>query len=78
MKYFFAYEDGPIRAQDYKDVVIAVSSTPRGLNVLIDFLIQNLSEITEQLHDGEDLAIFIYSICASKSALDHEITRVRY
>jgi len=53
-----------------------VSSTPKGLDVLIDFLVQNLNRITE-LDDGDELAIFIYSICASKAALDDEIIRVR-
>lgn len=73
----FVHEDGPIRAQDYKDVIVAVSSTPKGLDVLIDFLVQNVNNFREQLVDGDDIAIFIYSICASKSALDNEIIRVR-
>lgn len=69
-------ENGPIRPQDYNDVFIAISSTPNGLNVLIDFLIENLNNISSNLTDGDNIAIFIYTICASKAALDNEILRV--
>ncbi|XP_025191838.1 aminopeptidase N-like [Melanaphis sacchari] len=44
LNYTFETEDGPIRNQDYKDVFTAVSSTPIGLNVLIDFLIKQLKD----------------------------------
>lgn len=77
MNYILIREGGPIRAQDYKDVIIAVSSTSRGLDVLIDFLVQNVNNFREQITDGDDIAIFIYSVCASKSSLDNEIIRVR-
>lgn len=70
-------EDGPIREQDFRDVFIAVSLTPNGLNVLIDFLVQKIEEITKNLNDGDNIAIFIYSICASKAATDTEICKVR-
>lgn len=76
LNYIFELESGPIRIQDYNDVFIAVSSTPKGLNVLIDFLVQNLDNIIKKLTNGEDVAIFIYSICASKTALDTEIVKV--
>lgn len=77
LNYIFELESGPIRAQDYNDVFIAVSSTPKGLDVLTDFLVQNLDNIIKKLTYGEDIAIFIYSICASKAALDTEIVKVR-
>lgn len=70
-------ENSPIRAQDYNDVFIAISSTPKGLNALIDFLIENINNISMNLNDGDKIAIFIYAICASKAALDNEILRVR-
>lgn len=76
LNYMFVHEGGPFRPQDYKDIIIAVSSTPNGLNVLIDFLVQNINNFSRQLADGDDIAIFIYSVCASKSALDSEIIRV--
>lgn len=72
----FVQKDGPIRAQDYKDVIVAVSSTPKGLDVLIDFLVKNVNNFPQQLNDGDDIAIFIYSVCASRSAIDNEIVRV--
>jgi len=77
LNYIFETEDGPIRKQDYKDIFRAVSSTPIGLDVLIDFLVQNLNDITKKLTDGDDIAVLIYSICASKAALDSEINKVR-
>ncbi|XP_029348486.1 thyrotropin-releasing hormone-degrading ectoenzyme-like [Acyrthosiphon pisum] len=77
LNYIFEGEDGPIRKQDYNDVFTAVSSTPKGLEVLIDFLVQNLDRITKKLTDGNNTAIFIYSICASKAALDSEITKIK-
>lgn len=73
----FEHEDGPIRPQDYRDVVVAVSLTPKGLDVLIDFLVQNLNNIVQRIVNGNDFAIFMYTICASKAALDNEIKRVR-
>lgn len=76
LNYIFEKENGPIRQQDYRDVFTAVSSTPKGLDVLIDFLVENLNEITKKLIDGDDIAIFIYSTCASKAALDSEIDKV--
>jgi len=39
--------------------------------------VQNLKEITNKLIDGDNIAIFIYSICTSKAALDSEINKVR-
>jgi len=39
--------------------------------------VQNLDRITKKLSDGNNIAIFIYSICASKAALDSEINKVR-
>jgi len=77
LNYTFEGDNGPIRKQDYHDVFTAVSSTPKGLGVLIDFLVQNLDEITKNITDGNNIAIFIYSICASKAALDSEINKVR-
>jgi len=69
--------NSPIRLQDYREVVNAVSSTPKGLAVLIDFLVQNLNNIVNSIIDGNDFAIFIYSTCASKAALDDDIIRVK-
>lgn len=77
LNYIFEGDNGPIRKQDYNDVFTAVSSTPKGLEVLIDFLVQNLDEIAKKITDGNNVAIFIYSICASKAALDSEINKVR-
>ncbi|KAF0715024.1 mucin-12-like isoform X6, partial [Aphis craccivora] len=77
LNYIFEKENGPIRQQDYRDVFTAVSSTPKGLDVLIDFLVENLNEITKKLIDGDDIAIFIYSTCASKAALDSEIDKLK-
>lgn len=77
MNYIFEGEDGPIRPQDFKEVFVAVSSRPKGVDVLIDFLVQNLDRITETVVDGENIAIFIFSLCASKAALDSEIIRVK-
>jgi len=77
LNYIFEGDNGPIRKQDYNDVFTAVSSTPKGLEVLIDFLVQNLDNITKKLTDGNNIAIFIYSICTSKAALDSEINKVR-
>jgi len=76
LNYTLEDDNGPIRKQDFGDVFNAVSSTPKGLEVLIDFLVKNLDEITKKLIDGNDMAIFIYSKCASKAALDSEINKV--
>lgn len=76
LNYILEGDNGLIRKQDYNDVFNAVSSTPKGLEVLIDFLVNNLDEITKKLTDGNNIAIFIYSICASKAALDTEINKV--
>jgi len=75
--YYTLEANGPIRKQDYNDVYTAVSSTPKGLQVLIDFLVNNLDQITKKNIEGNNTAIFIYSICASKAALDSEINKVR-
>jgi len=50
--------------------------TSTGLDVLIDFLENNLNRIIKEFVDGDDIATFIYSLCASKVALDDEIKRV--
>jgi len=68
---------GLIRPQDNRDIVDAMSSTPNGLDVLIDFLVSNLKNIISNIMDGNDLVKYIYSTCASKAALDNEIIRVR-
>lgn len=76
MNYVFAGTEGPVRTQDYKDVFKDVSSTAVGLDVLIDFLVNNLKTILEQLPNGEETASYIYSICTVKAALDNEIIKV--
>lgn len=70
-------ESGPIKPLDYNDVFTAISSTTKGLDVLINFLIDNLKNILVNLSNGDKIATFIYTICASKAALDNEILRVR-
>jgi len=77
LNYILEGDSGPIRKQDYNDVFIAVSSKPKGLEVLIDFLVDKLDQITKKLTEGNDIAKLIYSICASKAALDSEINKVR-
>lgn len=82
MKFHFRYlnfifwETEIIQAQNYKDIFNAVSSTSIGLDILIDFLDKNLESILKTVINGEEVAVLIYSICASRVALDHEIYRV--
>lgn len=64
--------------QDFNDVFIAVSLTPTGLGELIDFLVVNLEKIIRSFNNGEEIAVSIYSICASKAAIDSEIIKVSY
>lgn len=78
LNYILESDNGPIRSQDYNDVIISISSTPIGLNVLIDFLVDKLAFITKNMFEGDALVSFMYATCASKAALDSEILKVIY
>ncbi|XP_050432734.1 uncharacterized protein LOC126840818 [Adelges cooleyi] len=73
----FIFDDQePIRPQDFKMVFTSVATTPRGLNILIDFLRENVNKIYNEMPDGLNIAKDILSILASKVAMKEEIDKV--
>ncbi|XP_050432825.1 uncharacterized protein LOC126840878 [Adelges cooleyi] len=68
---------GPIRSQDYTSVISAISSTPLGIEVLTDFLSNNLTRVLSELFNGDELATFIYSTLAKHAVLDKEIDKLQ-
>lgn len=67
--------DGPIKKMDYKTVVKAVSATPLGVEVLYEFLENNLND-TLKTNDGESTVTTIYSVLVSKVATRFDIGKV--
>lgn len=67
---------GPIRSQDYTSVISAISSTPLGIEVLSDFLLNNLNCVLSKRPNGDELAMYTYSTLAKLAVLDKEIDKV--
>lgn len=69
---------GPIRPQDYKNVISSISTTTLGIIVLCEFLENNFTRILNEIPEGESLITYTYSILASKVSLDEEINMVSF
>lgn len=65
-----------MRLQDYKDICDAMSLTPQGIEVMTNYLMINIEQILRYIPTGESIVMYMYSVLASKVALDKEIIKV--
>lgn len=68
--------DGPIRPQDFRVIYQTLSSSPKGISALIEFLATKIDRIVKEVNNGDQVATSIYSVLASSVALDDEILQV--
>lgn len=68
--------NGPIRPQDFRVIYRTVPSSPIGISALTEFLTTKLDRIVKEVINGEQVATSIYSILASRVALNEEILKV--
>lgn len=68
--------DSVVRLQDYKDICKAMSLTPQGIEALTNFLMINMERILRYIPTGDSIVMYIYSVLASKVAIDSEIIKV--
>ncbi|XP_050432744.1 uncharacterized protein LOC126840826 [Adelges cooleyi] len=76
LNFIFDGAKSPVRLQDFRDICTAMVSTPIGIEVLTDFLMNNLEQIVRRVPDGEEVVKFIYATLASKVSLDREIIKL--
>lgn len=74
----FGKFDSPIRPQDFQDIYQPLASSPEGVSALVDILYTKLDRIVNEIIDGEQVAMYIYSLVASKVAYNEDITKVWY
>jgi len=67
---------GPIMTYEYRAVIFALSATPLGLEVLYEFLSNNLNRIFNELPIGKFIVNHIYSVLAYHSTNDGELKKV--
>lgn len=72
----FGKYESPIRPQDFQDIYQPLASTPEGVSALIDILYTKLDRIVNEMIDGEQVALNIYSLVASKVVSDEDILKV--
>jgi len=72
----FDGHDGPVRPQDFRVVYRTLASSPEGVSALIEFLTGKLDRIVNEVINGEQVAASVYSLLASRVALDEEILKV--
>lgn len=68
---------GPVRLQDFKDICIAMSLTPQGIEALSNFLLDNIEKTLKTVPTGQSIVEYMYSVLASKVVTDNEIIKVR-
>ncbi|XP_050519995.1 uncharacterized protein LOC126893642 [Daktulosphaira vitifoliae] len=75
---YFIYENenSPIRLQDYYSIYSKMASTPIGIKVLTDFLMNNLDILLRKISTGDKIVKYIYGTLASKVTLDSEIQKL--
>lgn len=65
-----------MRLQDYKDICDAMSLTPQGIEAMTNYLMMNMERILRYIPTGDMIVMYMYSVLASKVALDSEIIKV--
>lgn len=65
-----------MRLQDYKDICDAMSLTPQGIEAMTNYLMMNMERILRYIPTGDTIVTYMYSVLASKVALDSEIIKV--
>jgi len=68
--------DSPIRPQDFRVIYQTLATTPSGISALIEFLTNKFDRIVKEVYNGEQVVKSIYSLLASRVALDEEILKV--
>jgi len=76
LDFIFEGYDGPIRPQDFRVIYQTLASSPIGISVLTEFLTNNLFRIVNEIDNGEQMVASIYSLLASRVALDEEISKI--
>jgi len=76
LDFMFEGHNGPIRPQDFRVIYRTLASSPKGISALIEFLTDKLHRIVNEIINGEQVAASIYSLLASRVALDEEILKV--
>lgn len=67
---------GPIHPQDFRVIYQTLVLSPEGISTLIEFLTTKLERIVKEIINGEHVATSIYSLLATRVALDNEISKV--
>lgn len=68
--------NSPIRPQDFRVIYQTVPSSPVGISAMTEFLTTKLDRIVNEVINGEQVATSLYSILASRVALNEEISKV--
>jgi len=76
LNHIFDGPQGPFKTKDYRAIISAVSKTSLGLDVIYEFLSNNLNKTIKEVPDGESIITHMYSILASKITTDNEIEKV--
>lgn len=69
--------DSPIRPQDFQDIYQPLASSPEGVSALVNLLDDKLDSILNEIIDGDQVAMYIYSLVASRVAFDEDILKVK-
>lgn len=72
----FKEYESPIRPQDFHDIYRSLASSPEGVSALVNLLTNKLDCILDEIIDGEQVAIYIYSLVASRVSFDEDIRKV--